>query len=112
MGCYHWIPDSDLFIGLPTGGLAKRLYAEIIPKYVLAELGGDTLAGSLRNTQFRQEDPAMLWYSDIEVIPYGKGFILFCQYRIFELLERDPLAARLAYNVLQHTIHILEGRHA
>ena len=112
MGCYHWIPDSDLFIGLPAGGLAKSLYAEIIPKYVLAELGGDTLAGSLRNTQFRQEDPAMLWYSDIEVIPYGKGFILFCQYRIFELLERDPLAARLAYNVLQHTIHILEGRHA
>jgi hypothetical protein len=112
MGCYHWIPDSDLFASLPAGGFAKRLYSEVVPKYVLAELGGDTLAGSLRNTQFRQEKPAMLWYSDIEVIPYGKGFILFCQYRIFELLERDPLADRLAHNVLRYASLTLEGRHA
>jgi hypothetical protein len=112
MGCYHWISDSNVFNGLPAGGFAKRLYAEIIPKYVLAEMGGDTLAGSLRNTQFRQEIPAMLWYSDIEVVPYGKGFILFCQYRIFELIERDPLAARLANNILRHTIQTLEGGHA
>ena len=111
MGCYHWIPESELFIGLPAGGFAKRFYAEIIPKYVLAEMDGETLAGSLRNTEFRHAERKMLWYSDIEVVPYGKGFLLFCQYRIFERLDRDPLAARLAYNILRYTIQTLDGRH-
>lgn len=112
MGCYHWIPDSDLFTGLPAGGLAKRPYAEILPKFVLAELGGKTLAGSLRNTEFRHGERKMLWYSDIETIPYGKGHLLLCQYRIFERLDRDPLAARLAYNILRYTVQTLAGKPA
>jgi hypothetical protein len=101
MGCYHWIPDSNLFSGLPSSGLAKRPYAEIIPKYVLSEMGGEVHAGSLRNTQTRVDPPAMLWYSDIESLRYGKGAIIFCQYRAFENIERDPLAERLAYNLLR-----------
>jgi hypothetical protein len=52
----------------------------------------------------------MLWYSDIEAIRFGKGLILFCQYRIFECLDRDPLAARLAYNLLQFVDQSLSGK--
>jgi hypothetical protein len=100
MGCYHWVPESDLFSGLPAGGLAKKPYAEILPKYVLSELGGETHAGSLRNTQSRVEAPAMLWYSDIEALRFGKGILVFCQYRAFEKLDQDPVAARLAFNLL------------
>jgi hypothetical protein len=101
MGCYHWIPDSELFSGLPAGGLAKKPYADILPKYILSELGGEIQAGSLRNTQSRVEAPAMLWYSDIEAIRFGKGTIILCQYRVFEKLDRDPVAARLAYNLIE-----------
>ena len=101
MGCYHWIPDSELFSGLPSGGLAMRAYAEIIPKYVLSEMGGDVQAGSLRNTQSREDSAAMLWYSDIESLRYGSGAIVFCQYRAFENIDRDPLADRLAHNLLR-----------
>jgi hypothetical protein len=110
MGCYHWIPESELFSGLPAGGLAKQPYAEILPKYILSELGGEVLAGSLRNTQSKQEAPAMLWYSDIEAVPYGKGVLIFCQYRAFEKLESDPVAARLAYNLLQFAGKYDDGR--
>jgi hypothetical protein len=102
MGCYHWIPESNLFSGLPSGGLAKKPYSEILPKYVLSEMGGEIHAGSLRNTQSREQPPAMLWYSDIESLPYGKGAIVFCQYRAFENIGRDPLAERLAYNLLTY----------
>jgi hypothetical protein len=112
MGCYHWIADTDLFAGLPAGRLAKRPYAEILPKYVLAELGGEIFAGSLRNTQSRLTEPAMLWYSDIEAIRYGEGLILFCQYRSFEHLDGEPVAARLAHNVLQYMIQALNNRPA
>jgi hypothetical protein len=103
MGCYHWIPVSDPFDGLPAGGLAMGSYADVLPKYVLSELGGEVLAGSLRNTQSRQEAPAMLWYSDIETLRFGAGRIIFCQYRVFEKIDQDALAARLAYNLLRYS---------
>jgi hypothetical protein len=102
MGCYHWIPDTELFAGLPNGGLALEPYAEFLPKYVFSELGGEIHAGSLRNTQSRREAPAMLWYSDIETIRFGKGAITLCQYRVFENLDQNPLAGRLAMNLLQY----------
>lgn len=105
MGCFHWIPNTDLFAGLPAGGLAGEAYADILPSYVMSELGGDVLAGSLRNTQTRREPPAILWYSDIEEIRVRKGTLFFCQYRIFEQANVNPLAARLAHNL----IHLARG---
>ncbi len=102
MGCYHWAPQSDLFAGMPAGGLVKKPYNGIIPKYVFSEMGGEILAGSLRNTQSRQEAPRMLWYSDIEVVRLGKGAVIFCQYRVFENMTDNPLAARMAYNLLAY----------
>jgi hypothetical protein len=101
MGCFHWIPDSDLFAGLPAGGLGGEAYVDVLPWYVMSELGGDVLAGSIRNTQTRREPAAMLWYSDIEAVRLGKGVILFCQYRIFEKAGANPLAARLLHNLIQ-----------
>jgi hypothetical protein len=101
MGCYHWIPQSELFDGLPAGGLAGEPYVDVLPWYGMSELGGVVYAGSLRNTQTREAPPAMLWYSEIEAIPFGRGRLFFCQYRIFERMDSNPLAARLAYNLIE-----------
>jgi hypothetical protein len=101
MGCYHWVPDSDLFAGLPAGGLAGETYAEVLPRYVMSELGRKVFAGSLRNTQTRREPPTMLWYSDIESAPLGNGELLLCQYRAFEQADTNPLAGRLLLNLLR-----------
>ncbi len=100
MGCYHWIPASPLFAGLPAGGIAGEPYVDVLPRYVLSEQGGDTLAGSLRNTQTRLEPPAILWYSDVETVRVGKGTLLFCQYRVFDKGSANPLAARLLCNLI------------
>jgi beta-galactosidase len=105
MGCYHWVPQSNLFAGLPAGGLAREAYVDVLPWYVMSELGGEVLAGSLRNTQTRQEPPAILWYSDIETLRFGAGTLFFCQYRIFEQIGTNPLAARLTHNL----IHLAAG---
>jgi hypothetical protein len=101
MGCYHWIPASELFEGLPAGGLAGEPYADVLPHYVMSELGGRVLAGSFQNTQTRREAPAMIWYSDVEVISFGSGTLLFCQYRLFDQPGSNPLAGRLLYNLLR-----------
>jgi hypothetical protein len=106
MGCYHWIPNSSLFFGLPSGGLAGEAYVNVRPRYVMSELGGEVLAGSFSNSQTRLEAPAMLWYSDIERITLGKGALVFCQYLIFDASLADPLANRLLANL----ISMLQGR--
>jgi hypothetical protein len=99
MGCFHWIPEAELFAGLPAGSLAGEPYAEVLPWYVMSELGGKVFAGSIRNTQTRKEPPAMLWYSDIEALSFGKGTLVFCQYRIFDKAAANPLAARMVSNL-------------
>jgi hypothetical protein len=101
MGCYHWIPAEELFEGLPAGRLAGEEYADVLPHYVMSELGGQVFAGSFRNTQTRREDPAMIWYSDIEAIPFGAGKLIFCQYRLFDRAGSNPLAGRLLGNLLR-----------
>jgi hypothetical protein len=101
MGCYHWIPAEAMFEGLPAGELAGEAYADVLPHYVMSELGGRVFAGSFRNTQTRREDPAMIWYSDIEAIPFGAGKLMFCQYRLFDRAGSDPLAGRLLGNLLR-----------
>jgi hypothetical protein len=101
MGCYHWIPAGEVFEGLPAGGLAGEAYADVLPHYVMSEMAGRVFAGSFRNTQTRREEPAMIWYSDIEAIPLGRGQLLFCQYRVFDRAGSNPLANRLLYNLLR-----------
>lgn len=100
MGCYHWIPASPLFSGLPSGRLAGEAYVNVRPRYVMSELGGEVLAGSFSNSQTRLEAPAILWYSDIEQITFGKGRLVFCQYLIFDEPRADPLADRLLVNLI------------
>jgi len=100
MGCYHWIPESDLFAGLPSGGLGGEVYADVLPWYCMSELGGTVLAGSLRNTQTRREPSAILWYSDVEAVCLGKGTLILCQYRAFGQARTNPLAARLVHNLI------------
>jgi beta-galactosidase len=101
MGCYHWIPAEEMFEGLPAGGLAGEAYADVLPHYVMSELGGRVFAGSFRNTQTRREDPVMIWYSDIEAIPFGSGKLVFCQYRLFDRAGSNPLAGRLLSNLIR-----------
>jgi hypothetical protein len=101
MGCYHWIPAGGMFEGLPAGGLAGEAYADVLPHYVMSEMGGRVYAGSFRNTQTRREAPAMIWYSDIEAISFGGGKLLFCQYRLFDRAAGNPLAGRLLGNLLR-----------
>jgi hypothetical protein len=101
MGCYHWAPASDLFDGLPAGGLAGPVYVDVLPWYVLTELGGEVLAGSFRNSMTRVVAPRALWYSDVEAVRHGAGEVIFCQYRVFDQAGGQPLAARLASNLMR-----------
>lgn len=107
MGCHHWLPETELTEGLSTsGGLASELFADILPRYVLAELGGTVFAGSIRCSEKREFPKEILWRSDIEQVSFGKGKLVFCQYRLFEQAYAHPVASRLAYNLLRLATYI------
>jgi hypothetical protein len=102
MGCHHWLPGTELIEGLPTnGGLAGECFVDILPRYGLAELGGTVLAGSIRCSQRPEKPREILWHSDIENLPFGKGRLVFCQYRLFEQAHAHPVASRMVYNLLR-----------
>jgi hypothetical protein len=104
MGCHHWVPKVKIFEGLPAGDFAGEVYKDSLPRYGLSELGGEVLAGSIKNTQTRHESPIMVWYSDIETIRYGNGRIIFCQYRLFTEGKPDPLKTRMIFNLLDFAL--------
>lgn len=101
LGCHHWLPKTGLTANLPSaGGLAGEAYTDILPRYILTELGGTLLAGSIRSSQDPFAPKMISWRSDIEQVSFGKGKIIFCQYRIFEPGFSHPVAAHLAYNLI------------
>ena len=101
VGCYHWIPASPLFAGLPNAGFAGEAYIDLLPLYVMKEMGGEVLAGSIRSKHIVEGATEILWYSDIEVIPFGRGKLVFCQYRCFDRLGKHAIARRLFANLVR-----------
>lgn len=104
IGCYHWLPSSKLFKGLPAGGIAGEVYVDVLPHYVLDEMGGEVLSGSFRTTWNRDQQKHVLWYSNVESIAISTGRIIFCQQRIFNQNPDHPIALQLTNNLLQMVV--------
>jgi hypothetical protein len=81
--------------------LGGEFYADVLPRYVFSELGGEVLAGSFKGTEPTAHDPRFHWFSDVELVKRGRGRLIFCQYRLFAEPSRDPLADRMRLNLLR-----------
>ena len=101
IGCYHWIPACPPFEGLPNGGFAREAYIDLQPHYSMREIGGEIMAGAIRSKYTVDGPSEFLWYSDIESIPFGRGKLIFCQYRLFDNLASHPIARRLFDNLIR-----------
>jgi len=106
IGCHHWLPKAELTENIPDcGGLAGELFTGILPRYILTELGGYVLAGSIRCSQNPDLPKTIGWRSDIEQVSFGKGKLIFCQYRLFEQAYSHPVASQMAYNLIKLVNH-------
>jgi beta-galactosidase len=103
MGCHHWMPQTLINEPLVTNPIADEKFIGIIPRYSMLELGGEILAGSFQNAKSHREPMGMVWFSDIEKVPLGKGYVVFCQYPIFDSLRDHPLAIRILDGILLHS---------
>ena len=108
MPAWHVIPTHAAFTGLPIG-VAGPLFAPVLPRYSMAGRPGKTLAWALRGnihcgkyvgtTNFEFEK-----WSDLALIPLGKGRIVICQYRLG--LE-DPIARTILANLAAWAVNSL-----
>jgi hypothetical protein len=112
-GYFHFFRGTRFSGKLPGVGpmepgrfLAGEPYADYLPVWSLPELAGATIHAGAWGTDrlgFESEEAKYAhmrgWHADIMEVPYGKGRILFCQYRLAKHLN-EPLARNLFYRLL------------
>lgn len=110
-GWFHWFRKMNLLAGLPgmwpdTPGqfMAGEPLADILPVWTLPEPGGSATvfagATGINLRIMEPKGPAWHWGADIMEVPYGKGKLVFCQYRLLAVIETDPVARMLFYRLL------------
>jgi hypothetical protein len=93
----HWIRDHELTSGLPSNLVLDQRYAEVLPRFLLDKPNNEAIAGAVVIHYFQPK-----WFPSLVVAPVEKGHILFCQFRLFENLGKDPVADRLFMNLVRY----------
>jgi len=112
MGWFHWFRRITPMGGLPGIGdrepgrwMAGEPLANLLPIWSLPEPSGSATiyAGAAgMNIRIMEPDgPAWHWCADIMAVAYGKGKLVFCQYRLLEALESNPAAQSLFCRLLK-----------
>ena len=103
----NWIPvghsakKHPIFEGLPVNCLMGQDYQDVCAVETIMGLEGETVAASLSLNIRRPEIGSVWWGSDLAIVPYGKGKIVFSTLQIIENLGKDPVADKLLYNMIR-----------
>jgi hypothetical protein len=93
----HWIRDHELTSGLPSNLVLDQRYAEVLPRFLLDKPDNEAIGGAVVIHYFQPK-----WFPSLVVAPVEKGHIIFCQFRLFENLGKDPVADRLFMNLVRY----------
>lgn len=98
---YHYVRMHPVFDGLPTRGLMRQAYRNVVPRAAFVEGSDEEVCGS-----YAAEGPggrdSSRWGDTVLVRRYGAGRLVFVQLRVLEHLGADPIADRLFVNLLNH----------
>jgi len=111
VGWFHWFRKVRFMSGLPGVGadepgrfLAGEALADILPVWSLPEpTGSATVFAGATGMNIRimePKGPPWHWCTDIMEVTYGKGKLVFCQYRLLKALDTNPAARTLFYRLL------------
>jgi hypothetical protein len=106
LGMYHYVKLHPVFEGLPSPGLMRQPYRNVVPPKTFIEASDEDIAGTFDTTPIAagnyMMEEAHWWGSDLLVKRYGAGRVVFTHMRVLENLGKDPLADRLFVNLLTH----------
>ncbi len=107
----HLVHDHPIFKGLPVNGMAGSIYENIWAELSLVGAGGEMAAGCIGFDWFPELDkdrrhyygPGDTWYgSDVAIVPVGEGRAILSQLRLIDFLDKDPVADRIFYNLIEY----------
>ncbi len=102
----HYVKLHPVFDGLPSGGLMRQPYRNVVPPVTFLEPGDEDICGTYDTTPIAAGNymtgETAWWGSDILVRRYGSGRVAFTHLRVLEKLGNDPVADRLFINMLNH----------
>ncbi|MCA0932462.1 hypothetical protein LCM02_08365 [Lutimonas saemankumensis] len=108
----HIVSDHPVFRGLPTNRIMHGVYENIHPDVSLSKIKGNYIAGLIGYDHFPNNEilkrhyngPGDVWCAgDVVETPFGKGKMLLSTLRIIEFLDKDPVADKLLYNIIDYT---------
>ncbi len=106
LGYLHFAHAHPVFAGLPAPGLLGRQeYNETLARRSLVGMPGECIVVGFSSTGLerarRQEVIPSFWAgSDLQIVPWGKGRLIFSQFLLRETVGRDPVADRLFRNLV------------
>jgi hypothetical protein len=112
MGHPRFVKDHPVFDGLPVDCIMSQVYENVWPQHSLIGVDGETFAGTIGIDWFPDYDlnrrhyygPGDVWWgSDMAVAPVGKGRCILSQFRIVDNLDKDPIADKILFNLIEWT---------
>lgn len=94
---FHYLADQELVPHPGKDHMLNCTASAILPAMSLNELPNSTILA--RSVSI--EEGELRHGVDVQIIPFGKGKIIFCQYALLDNLESNPLADQVFANLVQ-----------
>ena len=108
----HIVSDHPIFNGLPTKSIMHGVYENIHPDVSMSKIKGNYIAGLIGYDHFPNNEIMrrhyngtgdVWWAADVLETSFGKGKMLLSTLRIIEFLDKDPVADKILYNIINYT---------
>ncbi len=112
VGVSHIVTDHPVFAGLPVNCMMGQEYEKVWSPYVLKDMGGELIVGSVSYGFYAKPDtdkqcykgPEPAFYGmDMGVVPHGEGRYVLNTLRLLENLGTDPVADKILFNLINWT---------
>jgi beta-galactosidase len=112
VGVSHIVTDHPVFDGLPANCMMGQEYENVWSPYVLKDMSGDLIVGSVSHGFYAKPDtnkqcykgPEPAFYGmDMGVVPHGEGRYVLNTLRLVENLGNDPVADKILFNLVAWT---------
>ncbi len=107
----HIVTDHPVFNGLPINMIMHGLYENVHPVEAMCKQQGTYIAGMIGYDHFPNHDdmrrhyngPGDVWWAaDVLEANIGEGQMLMSTLRIIDFLEKDPVAEKLLFNIMNY----------
>ncbi|WP_430814981.1 sugar-binding domain-containing protein [Carboxylicivirga sp. RSCT41] len=107
----HIVTEHPVFNELPTNMIMHGVYENVHPVEAMSKQEGTYIAGMIGYDHFPNHDdmlrhyngPGEVWWAaDVLEANIGKGQMLMSTLRIIDFLDKDPVAEKLLYNMMNY----------